>query len=131
MVNKVIFVGRLAADPEVRALPTGTHVTTLRLVTNTYAGKSEDGTRKEHTEFHNLVLFGGLAELAGGHLQKGRQVYADGRLHHRSWEGDDGKRRYATEVVVENLQMLGSRSGANGGAPGSETWAGSAELSVV
>lgn len=110
MFNKVILVGRLTADPEVRALPAGNHVTTLRLATNTYAGRDEQGGRRELTEYHSLVTFGRLAEVAGNYLRKGRLVYAEGRLQHRSWEGEDGKKRQVCEVVVDSLQMLGPRT---------------------
>ncbi len=109
MVNKVILVGRLTADPEVRATAKGTHITNLRIATNSYSGKDEEGNRKEHTEYHSLVLFGRQAEVAGDYLRKGRMVYADGRLQNRSWDGADGQKRYATEVVVESLQMLGPK----------------------
>ena len=106
MVNKVILVGRLAADPEVRALPSGTHVANLRVATNTYGGKEEDGTRRELTDYHTLVVFGRTAEFAGEHLRRGRLVYAEGRSQTRSWETAEGQRRYATEVVVDSLQAL-------------------------
>lgn len=106
MVNKVILIGRLTADPEVRATAKGTHVANLRLVTNTYGGKDEDGNARELSEFHSLVLFGRQAEVAGSYLRKGRLLYADGRLQSRSWDGSDGLKHYATEVVVETFQML-------------------------
>lgn len=109
MVNKVILVGRLTADPEVRAMPSGTHVANLRVATNTYAGKEEDGTRREFTDFHTLVVFGRPAEFAAEHLRRGRLVYAEGRSQTRSYETADGQRRYATEVVVDSLQALGPR----------------------
>jgi len=109
LVNKVILIGRLTADPEVKALPAGTHVTSLRIATNSFGGREEDGTRKEHTEFHSVVLFGKLAEVAGSYLRKGRLIYVDGRLHHRSWDGADGQKRHASEVVVDSFQMLGSK----------------------
>jgi single-strand DNA-binding protein len=109
VVNKIILVGRLTADPEVRAMPSGTHVANLRLATNTYAGKEDDGTRREFTDFHTLVVFGRTAEFAGEHLRKGRLVYAEGRSQTRSWETAEGQRRYTTEVVVDSLQALGSR----------------------
>ena len=109
MVNKVILIGRLTADPDVRATPAGTHVASLRIVTNTYAGKEADGSPKEHTEFHQLVLFGRQAEIASAYLRKGRLVYAEGRLHHRSWETDDGHKRHGTEVVADSFQMLGPK----------------------
>ena len=109
MVNKVILVGRLTADPDVRATATGTHVANLRLATNTYAGKEEDGTRREHTDFHSLVAFGKTAEFAAEHLRKGRLLYAEGRSQTRSWETNDGQRRYSTEVVVDTIQVLSPR----------------------
>jgi single-strand DNA-binding protein len=110
VVNKVILIGRLAADPEVRATASGTHVANLRLVTNTYAGKQDDGTAREHTEFHSLVVFGRTAEIAGEYLRKGRLLYAEGRCQTRSWETAEGQRRQTTEVVVESFHMLGSRA---------------------
>ena len=91
MVNKVILVGNLTADPEVKATPKGTYVANLRLATNTYAGKDEAGSRKEQAEYHNLVAFGKLAEFAGQYLQKGRSIYAEGRLHTSSWEDAAGQ----------------------------------------
>jgi single-strand DNA-binding protein len=106
MVNKVILVGRLTADPDVRATAKGVHVATLRLATNIYGGKDEEGNRKEHTEFHSLVLFGRQAEVAGDFLRKGRLVYADGRLQTRKWDDAEGNKRQSIEVVVDNLQML-------------------------
>src|SRR5580693_6168238 len=85
MVNKVILVGNLAGEPEVRATATGTYVAKLRLATNTYIGKDDDGNRKEQSEFHNLVVFGKTAEFAGEHLHKGRLLFAEGRLQTTSW----------------------------------------------
>lgn len=110
MVNKVILIGRATADPEIRTTGAGTAVANVRLVTNSYSGKEADGTRKEHSEFHSLVLFGRLAEVAGDYVRKGKLVYADGRLQTRSWEGQDGQKRHSTEVVVENLQLLSPKS---------------------
>lgn len=112
MVNKVILIGRLAADPDVRATATGTHIATLRLATNTYAGKEEDGTTREHTDFHSLVVFGKRAEFAAENLRKGRLIYAEGRSQTRSWETSDGQRRYSTEVVVDAMQVLSPRQAA-------------------
>jgi len=109
MVNKVILIGRLTADPDVRATASGAHVTNLRLATNTYAGKEDDGTRREHTDFHSLVAFGKTAEFAAEHLRKGRLLYAEGRSQTRSWETNDGQRRYSTEVVVDTIQVLSPR----------------------
>ena len=109
MVNKVILVGNLCSDPDVRALADGRHVATLRLATNTYRGRDEDGNRKEDTEFHTLKLFGRPAEIAGSYLRKGSLLYAEGRLQHRSWEGADGQKRYTTEVLADTFQMLGPK----------------------
>jgi single-strand DNA-binding protein len=109
MVNKVILVGNLAADPDVKATPKGTYVANLRLATNTYAGKDEDGSRKQHAEFHNLVAFGKLAEFVGQYLHKGRSIYAEGRLHTSSWEDAAGQKRYRTEVILEDVQFMGKK----------------------
>ena len=106
MVNKVILVGNLAADPEVKATPAGMFVAKMRLATNTYGGKDESGNRKQHSEFHNLVAFGKLAEFAGQYMKKGRPIYAAGRLHTSSWEDAAGQKRYRTEVVVDELQFI-------------------------
>jgi single-strand DNA-binding protein len=107
MVNKVILVGNLAADPDVKATAAGMYVAKMRLATNTYAGKDESGNRKEHSEFHNLVAFGKLAEFAGQYMKKGRPIYAEGRLHTSSWDDStSGQKRYRTEVVVEELQFI-------------------------
>lgn len=109
MYNRIILIGHLANDPELRATQTGTKVTTFRLATNTYLGVDEAGARKETTDFHTVVLFGKQAETAAGYLQKGRLVHVDGRLRHRSWEGQDGQKRYTSEVVAEAFLMLGAR----------------------
>jgi single-strand DNA-binding protein len=109
MVNKVILIGRLTADPEVRATAGGAQVANLRLATNSYRGRDEDGNPREQAEFHSLVLFGRQAEIAAEHLCKGRLVYAEGRSQTRSWETSEGQRRYTTEVVIDKLEMLGPR----------------------
>jgi len=109
MVNKVILIGNLTADPEVKATPKGTYVAKLRLATNTYSGKDEAGNRKEETEYHNLVAFGKLAEFAGQYLHKGRAVYAEGRLRTSSWEDTAGQKRKRTEVVLEDIQFVGHK----------------------
>lgn len=110
MVNKVILIGNLASEPDVKATPTGTFVTTVRVATNVYIGKAEDGTRKEATDFHNVVFFGKQAEFAGNHLKKGRLVYIVGRLHTSAWDDPaSGTKKYRTEVIAEEVQPLGSR----------------------
>jgi single-strand DNA-binding protein len=109
MVNKVLLIGHLTADPEVKATPKGTYVARLRLATNSYAGKDDAGNRKEHTEFHHLVAFGKVAEFAGQYLHKGRLVYADGRLQTSSWEDQAGQKRYRTEILVDELRFVGPK----------------------
>lgn len=108
MVNKVILIGNLTADPDVKATPKGVYVANIRLATNTYAGKDEEGHAKQHTEFHSLVAFGKTAEFAGMYLKKGRSVYVEGKLQTRSWE-DAGQKRYRTEVVVDELKFVGAK----------------------
>jgi len=109
MINKVILVGRLTADPELRATQKGVTVANLKVAANTYGGKDEEGKAKERTEFFNLVVFGRTAEVAGDYLKKGRLVFAEGRLQTSSWVDAEGKKHWKTEVAVENLQMLGPK----------------------
>jgi single-strand DNA-binding protein len=109
MVNKVLLVGHLAAEPDVKATPAGVYVAKMRLATNTYAGKDEEGKAKERTDFHNLVAFGKQAEFAGQYLKKGRLVYVDGRLQTSSWDDASGQKRYRTEVVVEEIKFVGPK----------------------
>ena len=110
MVNKVILVGNVASDPDVRASQTGTYITKLRLATNVYAGKAEDGTAREHTDFHHLVFFGKPAETAGAHLHKGQLLYVEGQLRNSSWDdAASGQKRYRTEVVVDTFRFLGPK----------------------
>jgi single-strand DNA-binding protein len=109
MVNKVFLVGNLAADPDVKATPKGTYVANMRLATNSYTGKDDDGNAKEQTEFHNLVAFGKLAEFAGQYLHKGRLLYADGRVQTNSWQDTAGQKHSRTEVIVDTLKALGPK----------------------
>lgn len=110
MVNKVLLIGNLTADPDVKATPTGTYVAKMRLATNTYAGKDEAGKAKERAEFHSLVAFGKTAEFAGQYLKKGRMVYVEGRLQTSSWDdATSGQKRYRTEVVVDELKFVGHK----------------------
>src|SRR2546429_4051851 len=109
MVNKVILVGHMAADPEVKATPKGTYVANLRLATHTYVGKDDEGKAKEETEYHRLVAFGKLAEFAGQYLEKGRAVYAEGRLRTSSWEDAAGQRRFRTAGGGGGLKVVGAR----------------------
>ena len=109
MVNKVILVGNLTADPDVKATPKGTYVAKMRLATNQYVGKDENGNRKEESEYHSLVAFGKTAEFAGQYLKKGRSLYIEGRLHTSSWDDPAGQKRYRTEVVVEEVKFVGHK----------------------
>ncbi len=109
MINKVILVGRLTADPEVKAAPNGVYVANMRLATNTYSGKDEDGNTRQQTEFHQLAVFGKNAEFAGQYLRKGSQVYAEGRLKTSNWSDSAGQKHYRTEIVLDVLKALGSK----------------------
>jgi single-strand DNA-binding protein len=110
-VNKVILVGNLGADPETRYLPSGDPVTNLRLATTDTWKDKQSGDRKEATEWHRVVLFRRLAEIAGQYLKKGSQVYIEGRIRTRKWQDKDGQERYTTEIEAEEMKMLGSRQG--------------------
>ncbi|HIC84743.1 MAG TPA: single-stranded DNA-binding protein [Desulfobacterales bacterium] len=105
-VNKVILIGNLGADPELRYTPNGTAVATFRLATREQ-WTNKDGEREERTEWHRIVAWGRLGEICGEYLHKGKQVYVEGRLQTRAWEDREGNRRYTTEIVALNMQMLG------------------------
>lgn len=110
-VNKVILVGNLGADPETRYMPSGGAVTNIRIATSESWKDKTSGEQQERTEWHNVVFFGRLAEIAAEYLRKGRQVYVEGSLRTRKWEGKDGSDRYTTEIVASEMQMLGGRAG--------------------
>ncbi len=105
MVNKVILIGRLGADPEVRYTQEGAMVTNFRLATDEQ-WKDKSGEKVQRTEWHRIVTFGKLAEICGNYLSKGRLVYIEGRIQTRSWDDRDGNKRYTTEIVAQNMQML-------------------------
>ncbi|MDT4329052.1 single-stranded DNA-binding protein [Methylomonas sp. MED-D] len=111
MLNKVMLIGNLGADPEVRYMPSGDAITTIRLATTRRWKDRNSGDRKEETEWHRVVFFSGLAKTAGEYLKKGSQVYVEGRIRTQKWQGQDGQDRYTTEIVAESMNMLGSRSG--------------------
>lgn len=126
-VNKVILVGNLGQDPEVRYMPNGGAVANLRLATSESWRDKQTGEMKEVTEWHSVVLFGKLAEVAGEYLRKGSQIYIEGQLRTRKWQGQDGQDRYSTEVVVNvggTMQMLGGRQGGGGGMGGGQQQGG-------
>lgn len=108
-VNKVILVGHLGADPEIRYTQGGAPVANLRLATSE-SWKNKNGQKEERTEWHRIVVWAKLAELAAQYLSKGRQIYVEGRLQTRSWDDKEGHKRYSTEVVATNIQFLGGAS---------------------
>jgi single-strand DNA-binding protein len=116
-VNKVILVGNLGADPETRAMPSGTTVANLRIATSESWRDKQSGEQQERTEWHRVALFGRLGEIAAEYLKKGSQVYIEGSLRTRKWQDKQGNERYSTEIVANDMQMLGGR-GAGMGAPG-------------
>lgn len=105
-LNRVTIIGRLTRDPELRSTASGKAVASMGVATGR-VWKDQAGVKQEKTEFHNCVLWGRLAEIAGQYLAKGRQIYVEGRLETRDWIGKDGVKRYRTEIVVENMIMLG------------------------
>ena len=114
-VNKVILVGNLGADPEVRYLPSGDAVANIRLATTDRYKDKASGEMKEATEWHRVSFFGRLAEIVSEYLKKGSSVYLEGRIRTRKWQAQDGTDRYSTEIVAEQMQMLGGRGGASMG----------------
>jgi single-strand DNA-binding protein len=118
-VNKVILIGNLGRDPEVRYLPDGGAITNISIAT-TENWKDKNGEKQEKTEWHRVAFFGKLAEIAGEYLKKGSQVYVEGRLQTRKWQDQEGNDKYTTEIVADRMQMLGSRQGMGGGAGGGE-----------
>ena len=110
-VNKVIVLGNLGKDPDLRHLPNGDAVCNFSLAT-TESWKDKEGNKQDKTEWHNIVIFRKLAEIAGEYLKKGRPVYIEGRLQTRKWQDKEGKDRYTTEIVADQMQMLGSREEA-------------------
>jgi single-strand DNA-binding protein len=111
-VNKVILIGNLGRDPEVRYLPDGGAITNISVAT-TDVWKDKSGDKQERTEWHRVAFFGRLAEIAGEYLKKGSPVYVEGRLQTRKWQDKEGKERYTTEIVANEMKMLGSRGGGS------------------
>jgi single-strand DNA-binding protein len=116
-VNKVILIGHLGADPETRAMPSGSSVANLRIATTESWRDKQSGEQQERTEWHRVALFGRLAEIASEYLKKGSQVYIEGSLRTRKWQDKQGNERYSTEIVGNEMQMLGGRGGGGAGAP--------------
>ena len=114
-INKVIIVGNLGGDPETRYMPSGSAVTNLTVATNESWKDKQTGEQKDRTEWHKVAMFNRLAEIAAEYLRKGSQVYIEGKLRTRKWQDRDGNDRWTTEVIANEMQMLGSRPGS--GAP--------------
>lgn len=114
-VNKVILLGNLGADPEKRETPNGTTVTNLRLATSEQWTDKQSGERRENTEWHRVVMFGRLADIAAQYLSKGSQVYIEGKIQTRKWQDQSGNDRYSTEIIASEMQLLGGRGGGGGG----------------
>ena len=115
-INKVIIVGNLGADPETRYMPSGSAVTNLSIATSEQWKDKQTGEQKERTEWHKVAMFNRLAEIAAEYLRKGSQVYIEGKLRTRKWQDRDGNDRWTTEIVADEMQMLGGRGGG-GSAP--------------
>jgi single-strand DNA-binding protein len=113
-INKVILVGNLGADPETRYMPSGKAVTNIRIATSEGWKDKQTGDMQERTEWHRVVLFDKLGEIAAEYLRKGSQCYIEGSLRTRKWQDKEGKDQYSTEIVAREMQMLGSRGGAGG-----------------
>jgi single-strand DNA-binding protein len=117
-VNKVILIGNLGKDPETRFSPSGGAICNVRLATTRSWKDKASGERKEETEWHSVVFYDRLAEIAGEYLKKGRSVYVEGRLKTRKWQDKDGQDRYTTEVIANEMQLLGNREGGGAGMGG-------------
>ncbi len=117
-VNKVIIVGNLGKDPEVRYMPSGSAICSITVATSRQWKDKTSGDKQEETEWHRIVFFDRMAEIAGEYLKKGRPVYVEGRLKTRKWTDKDGVDKYTTEIVATDMQMLGSREGMGGGDEG-------------
>ncbi|MCH7821424.1 MAG: single-stranded DNA-binding protein [Proteobacteria bacterium] len=115
-INKVILVGNLGADPETRYMPSGSAVTNITVATNESWKDKQTGEQKDRTEWHKVAMFNRLAEVAAEYLRKGSQVYIEGKLRTRKWQDRDGNDRYTTEIIADEMQMLGGRGGG-GSAP--------------
>jgi len=114
-INKVIIVGNLGNDPDTKYTPSGSAVTNMTVATNESWKDKASGEQKDHTEWHKVVMFGRLAEISAEYLRKGSQVYIEGKLRTNKWQDKQGNDRYSTEIIANEMQMLGGRTG--GGAP--------------
>ncbi|MEY4750250.1 MAG: hypothetical protein RIQ60_2464 [Pseudomonadota bacterium] len=117
-VNKVIIIGNLGRDPEVRYTPSGAAICNVSIATTRNWKSKDSGERQEETEWHRVVFYDRLAEIAGEYLKKGRPVYVEGRLKTRKWQDKEGRDTYTTEIIAEQMQLLGGREGMGGGGAG-------------
>lgn len=117
-VNKVILIGNLGRDPETRYAPSGSAICNVRIATTRNWKDKASGEKREETEWHSVVFYDRLAEIAGEYLKKGRPVYVEGRLKTRKWQDKDGQDRYTTEIIATEMQLLGSRDGGGAGDDG-------------
>ena len=129
-VNKVILVGNLGGDPETRSMPSGMTVTNIRIATSESWKDKASGAQQERTEWHSIALFGRLGEIAAEYLRKGSQVFIEGKLRTRKWQDKQGNDRFTTEIIADNMQMLGARGGGGGGGGGMGGGSGGAERSA-
>ncbi len=116
-VNKVILIGNLGRDPELKSLPSGQPVANFSIATSEKWKDKSTGETKEQTEWHNIIMFGKLAEIAGQYLKKGSSVFIEGRLQTRKWQDKTGQDRYTTEIIANEMKMLGSRGDQSGSQP--------------
>ena len=126
-VNKVILIGNLGKDPEIRYAPSGSAICNITVATSRVSKDKTSGEKQEQTEWHRVVMFDRLAEIAGEYLKKGKSVYIEGRLQTRKWTDKEGVEKYSTEIIAQEMTMLGGREGGGGG--GSDTDMGSAPAS--
>lgn len=124
-INKVILVGNLGGDPETRYMPSGSAVTNITVATNESWKDKQTGEQKDRTEWHKVAMFNRLAEVAAEYLRKGSQVYIEGKLRTRKWQDKSGQDRWTTEIIADEMQMLGGRGGAGGGGGGGSAPMGS------
>ncbi len=113
-INKVILVGNCGKDPEAKTMPSGGNVTNISVATTENWKDKESGEKKERTEWHNIVMYSKLGEIAAQYLKKGQQVYIEGSIRTRKWQDKDGKDRYMTEIIASDMQMLGGKGGGGG-----------------
>ena len=125
-INKVIIVGNLGGDPETRYMPSGSAVTNLTVATNESWKDKQTGEQKDSTEWHKVAMFNRLAEIAAEYLRKGSQVYIEGKLRTRKWQDKNGQDRWTTEIIADEMQMLGGRGGGGSAPMGSGSGSSSA-----